>query len=134
MARWSGSSWMRTTRRSGATWATTSWRSLPAPAFGGTPAPGYGLLISTGPDTFVGAGYGFRVAFRPTTPGPAQVGLGAVDEGQYTDGRWIAGRRLNGDERQGWVFPPAELPASPLPIPLRGAGTGIARCVVYRYG
>lgn len=100
---------------------------------GGTPIPGFGLLISTGPDTFVGAGYGFRVAFRPTTPGPAQVGLGAVTEGQYIDGHWVAGRRLNGDERQGWSFPPAELPASPFPIPGLGAGTGISRCVVYRY-
>ena len=101
---------------------------------GGTPTAGYVLVITTGPDTFVGAGYGFRVTFRPTTPGPAQVGLGAVDEGVYTDGQWLAGRRLNGDERYRWTFPPAEPPASPMPIPGLGAGTGISRCVVYRYG
>ncbi len=103
------------------------------PAFGGAPAPGYGLVINTGPDTFVGAGYGFRVAFRPATTGPAQVGLGAVDEGEYKDGKWLAGRRLNGDETNGWTFPPAERPATPFPIPILGAGTAISRCVVYRF-
>ena len=103
------------------------------PAFGGAPAPGYGLVINTGPDTFVGAGYGFRVAFRPATPGPAQVGLGAVDEGEYKDGKWLAGRRLNVDESNGWTFPPAAPPATPFPIPILGAGTAISRCVVYRF-
>jgi hypothetical protein len=103
------------------------------PSFGGPIQPGYGLVISTGPDTFVGAGYGFRVSFRPTTPGPAQVGLGTVDEGTFVDGQWVAGRRLNGDERQGWHLPLAEPAAFPIPIPLLGAGTAITRCVVYRY-
>jgi hypothetical protein len=100
-------------------------------SFGGPMQPGYGLVICLAPDTFVGAGYGFRVQFRPTTPGPAQVGLSAVDEGQFVAGRWVAGRRLNGDERHGWLFPLVEPPA--MPIPLLGAGTAITRCVVYRY-
>jgi hypothetical protein len=102
-------------------------------SFGGPTQPGYGLVISMGPDTFIGAGYGFRVSFRPTTPGPTQVGLGAVDEGTFVAGQWVAGRRLNGDERQGWSFPLAVPAAAPLPIPLLGAGSGISRCVVYRY-
>jgi hypothetical protein len=102
-------------------------------SFGGPTQPGYGLVISTEPDTFIGAGYGFRVSFRPTTPGSTQVGLGAVDEGTFVAGQWVAGRRLNGDERQGWSFPLAEPAAAPLPIPLLGAGSGISRCVVYRY-
>ena len=46
----------------------------------------YGLLIAVGPNEFVGAGSGFRVAFRPTSAGPARVGIGAVDEGVYRDG------------------------------------------------
>jgi hypothetical protein len=102
-------------------------------SFGGPVQPGYGLVISTGPDAFIGAGYGFRVGFKPATPGPALVGLGAVDEGTFVDGGWVAGRRLNGDERQGWVFPYSEPQASVFPIPLLGAGSAIARCVVYRY-
>jgi len=103
------------------------------PTFGGPTQPGYGLVISTEPDTFVGAGYGFRVSFRATTPGSAQVGLGTVDEGTLVDRQWVAGRRLNGDERQGWTFPLVKPPPIPFPIPLLPAGTAISRCVVYRY-
>jgi beta-galactosidase GanA len=84
---------------------------------------GYGLIIAVGPDTFIGAGSGFRVAFRSTTAGGPLVGIGAVDEGVYRDGQWLAGRRLNGDENdqgQRWRF-------SPL-------GIAIERCTVYRFG
>ncbi|HJZ49243.1 MAG TPA: DUF5597 domain-containing protein [Roseiflexaceae bacterium] len=83
---------------------------------------GYGLVIAVGPDEFVGAGSGFRVAFRPTTPGPARAGIGAVDEGEYRDGAWVPRRRLNGDENdQGrqWRF--------------SNQGISIERCTVYRY-
>lgn len=83
---------------------------------------GYGLIIATGPDEFVGAGSGFRVAFKPRTPGPAKAGILAVDEGSYVDGKWIPGRRLNGDENdqgKGWRFSPRQLT--------------IERCTVYRY-
>jgi hypothetical protein len=83
---------------------------------------GYGLIIATGPDEFVGAGNGFRVAFVPKTPGPKLVGIATLDEGTYFDGAWTPGRRLNGDESdQGgrWRFSPRNL--------------GIERCTVYRY-
>jgi hypothetical protein len=30
------------------------------------------------------------------------VGLGTVEEGVYQDGRWVPGRRLNGDETPEW--------------------------------
>jgi beta-galactosidase GanA len=82
---------------------------------------GYGLIIAVAPDTFIGAGSGFRVAFRATTPGAAQVGIGTVDEVAYRNGAWIARRRLNGDENdQGrrWRFAPQ--------------GLAIERCTVYR--
>ena len=82
---------------------------------------GYGLIIATGPDTFIGAGSGFRVAFRAATPGAALVGIGAVDEGEYRAGQWVARRRLNGDENdQGrcWRF--------------SNQGIAIERCTVYR--
>jgi beta-galactosidase GanA len=83
---------------------------------------GYGLLIAVGPNEFVGAGSGFRVAFRPTTAGPARVGIAAVDEGAYRDGAWVARRRLNGDENdqgRGWRF--------------SNQGISIERCTVYRF-
>jgi hypothetical protein len=30
------------------------------------------------------------------------VGLAVVEEGQYVNGRWLPGRRLNGDETPEW--------------------------------
>ena len=90
--------------------------------FGSEAQLGYGLIIAVGPDEFMGAGSGFRVAFRPRTPGPPLVGIGSVDEGVYRDGKWIAGRRLNGDENdQGgkWRFSPQ--------------GLSIERCGIDRY-
>ncbi len=83
---------------------------------------GYGLIIATGPDTFVGVGSGFKVTFRPLTPGPAIVGIAAVDEGEYRDGTWVAERRMNGDENaQGvaWRF--------------SNQSISIQHCSVYRY-
>jgi hypothetical protein len=62
---------------------------------------GSGLLIAAGPDTFVGAGFGFQVAFRPVSSGPAYAGILAVDEGELPGGRWAPRRRLNGDETLG---------------------------------
>jgi beta-galactosidase GanA len=97
---------------------------------------GYGIVIASGPDTFVGAGFGFQVTFRPATPGPALAGIEAVDEGEYQDGQWVAGRRLNGDETFSgsmWRFPASGSDISVFPIPILGPGTGISRCTVYRY-
>ena len=90
--------------------------------FGRGADTGYGLVMATGPDEFIGAGSGFRVSFRPNKPGPAKVGVGTVDEGEYRDGQWIPGRRLNGDENdqgQMWRFTPQKI--------------SIERCTVYRY-
>jgi hypothetical protein len=83
---------------------------------------GYGLVAAVGADEFIGAGSGFRVTFKPKTPGPTLAGIAAVDEGTYRDGKWIPGRRLNGDEDdqgQTWRF------SSDAPK--------IERCTVYRY-
>jgi len=38
------------------------------------------------------------VTFTPNTPGPGRVLLGSFDESMNVDGRWVPGRRLNGDE------------------------------------
>lgn len=83
---------------------------------------GYGLVIAVGPEEFVGVGSGFRVIFRPKEAGGAGVGIAAVDEGEYRSGRWVAGRRLNGDENdQGrtWRFSPQRL--------------SVERCRLYRF-
>lgn len=85
---------------------------------------GYGLIIAISADTFIGAGYGFRVIFKSKTASAAYVGIATVDEGAYRDGQWVPGRRLNGDETAGglaWRNPDIAL------------STGISRCTVYRY-
>jgi Domain of unknown function (DUF5597)/Beta-galactosidase len=105
-----------------------------AHGFGYSIEHGYGLLIASGPDAFIGAGYGFQVSFRPTTPGPARVGIASVDEGAYQDARWVPGRRLNGDETasgERWRFPAPD--ARNGLIPMVGPNTGIAQCTLYRY-
>ncbi len=90
--------------------------------FGMTATSGHGIVIATGPGEFIGAGTGFRVAFTPKTPGPKIAGIATVDEGEFKAGKWVAGRRLNGDENdqgQRWRFSPQ--------------GLSISRCAVYRY-
>ncbi|MBC7828753.1 MAG: DUF5597 domain-containing protein [Chitinophagaceae bacterium] len=62
------------------------------------PENGYGLVISTGPDEFIIAGNDIIVNFFTSAVGPSYVGLASVDEGVYKNGKWIAGRRLNGDD------------------------------------
>lgn len=90
--------------------------------FGRRSELGFGLIVRTGPEEFLGVGSGFRVSFRLIGGGvQTMVGLGPVEEGRFEGGRWIAGRRLNGDETdqgQGWRF---------------GANRiSIQKCVVYR--
>jgi beta-galactosidase GanA len=108
----------------GFTWQTEQYELKIAldNIWGNTTEFGYGLVIALSSDTFIGVGCGFGISFRPTTSGPTLAGLRTVDEGIYDAGKWLPGRRLNGDETdQGrkWRF-------SPLSI-------GIQRCTVYRY-
>jgi beta-galactosidase GanA len=75
--------------------------------FGNRAETGYGLVMVTGPDEFLGAGSGFRVSFVPDSAGPAHGGISLIEEGRMVDGTWKPGRRLNGDENdQGryWRF------------------------------
>jgi beta-galactosidase GanA len=75
--------------------------------FGSTTESGFGLIMADGKDGFLGVGKGFRVAFTPYSANGWHAGIGAVDEGKFEDGKWVAGRRLNGDENdQGghWRF------------------------------
>jgi hypothetical protein len=73
--------------------------------FGNGADSGYGLIMADGPDAFLGAGKGFRVSFSPANENDRPVGIGSIDEGVFEDGKWVPGRRLNGDENdqgQGW--------------------------------
>lgn len=79
--------------------------------FGSNAKTGFGLIIATGPDQFLGAGEGFRISFIARSG--KQVGIGSVDEGAFNDqGQWVSGRRLNGDENdqgKGWRFDSRQL-------------------------
>ena len=95
---------------------------------------GCGLIIATGPAEFLGAGFGFMVRFRSLSSEQEWVGIAASDEGQYRDGTWIPGRRLNGDEtNQGreWRFFDYQPYRIEMRVTTRSAGVG--RCTVYRY-
>lgn len=90
--------------------------------FGSEARIGYGLIIATGPNEFLGVGSGFRVAFSGKGPGPAQAGIGWIEEGLFSEDAWVPGRRLNGDENdqgQFWRFAPQ--------------GIETERVTVYRY-
>jgi hypothetical protein len=57
------------------------------------------MFISVGQDEYIVAGSGpVSVAFSPNTPGAPIAGIVSIDEGTFVNGRWIPGRRLNGDE------------------------------------
>jgi hypothetical protein len=61
----------------------------------------YGLIVNTAPDEFLFVGSGMSVTFSPDSPGPKFAAIGAIDEGHFEAGKWIPGRRLNGDESGG---------------------------------
>jgi hypothetical protein len=56
----------------------------------------YAIVISTGPDDYVILGSGVQATF--TGPGPSPAAVAKLEEGAYVDGRWVPGRRLNGDD------------------------------------
>ena len=66
--------------------------TFPTPEF---PA---GIFIQLGPDEYLVSGRGVTVAFTANTPGDPITGFASVEDGSFVDGKWIAGRSLNGDE------------------------------------
>lgn len=72
--------------------------------FGQHAESGYGLIMATGPDEFIGAGKGFRVSVASASAGRSRVGIASIDEGAIEDGNWVPGRRLNGDENDQGSF------------------------------
>jgi len=94
------------------------------------PPPAAAIFIATGPDEYFAAGSGVTVRFSPNTPGPPRAGLATVEEGAFVNGRWVPGRRLNGDdsdegnflmlEKSGCCWPPA-------------SARSIQRFTLYRY-
>jgi len=75
------------------------------------PLPGAhgGFIIQTGPDEFLIAGTGMYLYLGTTGIDDPIAGIETADEGQFVNGRWVPGRRLNGDEtNQGrYLFVPS---------------------------
>jgi hypothetical protein len=82
----------------------------------------YGLIVSTAPDEFLFIGTGLTASFAADSPGPKIAGIGAVDEGRFEQGKWIPGRRLNGDETNGGSR-----------LQMRGPGIAILKVGLYRH-
>lgn len=62
-------------------------------------APGAGLVIALSPDEYLVAGMNIKPQFQPRPDSGRGVDFLSIDEGVFQDGKWVAGRRLNGDER-----------------------------------
>jgi hypothetical protein len=61
-------------------------------------SPGAGLILQLGDDEFVVAGRGFSVAFVPGSGQGGQADFLWAEQGHFQKGKWIADRRLNGDD------------------------------------
>ena len=58
-----------------------------------------GLMIYSGDEDFWFAGQGITITFKGADDGPPLVGIDLADEGAFdAQGKWVAGRRLNGDQ------------------------------------
>ncbi len=99
------------------------------------PTTGYGIIIETAPNEFTIAGKDIQINFYPATPGPAYVGLASVDEGVYVNGKWIAGRRLNGDDimQNYHLSEEAANQRTGSVVRLRGDAPGIVKVKLYRF-
>ncbi len=80
------------------------------------------LFICTGPDDYVIVARSMNIYFTAATNPTDSVGLATVEEGVYADGKWIPGRRLNGDETPEWKA-----------LSFRGDGYAIQHVKLYRY-
>lgn len=58
----------------------------------------FALVVNTAPDEFLFVGSNGVPSFEVDSPGPGRVEISSKDEGRYSEGQWVAGRRLNGDE------------------------------------
>ena len=93
------------------------------------PPPAAALFIAAGPDEYFAAGSGVTVTFSPNTPGPPLAGLATVEEGAFVNGRWVAGRRLDGDDSDEGNFLMLERSGCCWPA----AAKSIQRFTLYRY-
>jgi beta-galactosidase GanA len=85
-----------------------------------TPRVG-GLIIMLSPEEFLVAGSGIIVTFASNTK-DSVAGIASIDEGKFVAGKWIAGRRMNGDQSHQGRH-----------MHLPGGSFGIQRVKLYKY-
>jgi hypothetical protein len=56
------------------------------------------MIVMTGKDELYIAGSGVVVTFQSSSDDETIAGIASIDEGTFVNGRWVAGRRLNGDQ------------------------------------
>jgi hypothetical protein len=56
------------------------------------------IIISTGNDEYFIGGTGIVITFDTNSPGDTLAGIASIDEGKFVNGKWIPGRRMNGDQ------------------------------------
>ncbi len=62
-----------------------------------TPRVG-GMIIMLSPNEFLIAGTGIVVTFQAAADDGTIAGIASIDEGRFVNGKWISGRRMNGDQ------------------------------------
>lgn len=55
------------------------------------------IIITVGPGEFFVGGTGVVITFKPESP-KLRAGIEYVDEGKFINGKWVPGRRMNGDQ------------------------------------
>ena len=93
--------------------------------------PGYGLIIVLEPNEFLLAGANFSV--HPFSKDGKFTEILSVEEGSFTEGNWVPGRKLNGDETAAhWK---AQIPPNPGDLySLKTQGrSGLVRMRVYSH-
>jgi beta-galactosidase GanA len=84
-----------------------------------------GLIIQTGLQEFICAGSAFTISFIPKNDS-LRIAVDAVDEGTFEAGKWVAERRLNGDEVQASTW-------SGTGLIMPGNKVSIQKISLYRY-
>ena len=62
------------------------------------PATGYALVLNVGPDEYFVAGADVQVIFFPRPASDEIVGFAQAELGEFVNGTWKPGRRMNGDD------------------------------------
>jgi len=92
----------------------------------------YGLILQTGAEEFLVAGWGLEVNFSATAPGPRRgTGILSVEMGRLEKGAWVTEMRLNGDETGANYV--AKLPPNTDNVFLDPLKPRILRVRLYRY-